>query len=142
MYEHSRRLFTALRPLLAPSPDPLATKRSLLRYCEAAVRRLGDDESPGRVVQRLFLEVRPLIAPSDALQALDVVERAVHGLHHAALAARVAPIMRCAAVNRRQEPCGRDALRGHPYCASHRHLAEAVAASSRGTLPRRPVAHG
>jgi len=118
-------MFTALLPLLSAGDD-LETKRRLLHHCEVAVRRLGEGEAPGRLTQRLFLEVRPLIGPSDALTALELVERHVNALHHATLRARVAPITRCAGRNRRGRPCGRDAMRGQDYCTSHRDLADAT----------------
>jgi hypothetical protein len=121
-------MFSALHPLL-PVGSGLPVKRRLLRHCEAAVRGLGQGESPQRLAQRLFLEVRPMVAPADALTALQVVEGQVRALHHAVLRARVAPITRCAAANRRGRRCGRDAVRGATHCASHRHLAEGPHAS-------------
>jgi len=142
MYEHSRDLFTALRPLLREPEAPTA-KRQLLRSCEAAVQHLAHGEAPDRLSDRTFREVRSLLALHRALDALQMMERRLEVLHRAMAEARVAPLQRCAATNRRGEPCGRDALRGTDYCHSHRHLAGALApvAPDAVVLLRRPPEH-
>jgi hypothetical protein len=122
MYEHSRTLFTELKPLLR-DPDAPVGKRQLLRCCEGAVQQLRQGTEPERASRLAFREVRPLLALNRALEALEVMQRQLAELQAALDQARTAPLAKCAATNRKGAPCGRDALRGRPYCASHRGLA-------------------
>ena len=61
-------------------------------------------------------------------------------LSGAAVLERIGPVaanslLRCAAVNRRGKPCGREPLRGLRYCPSHQHLASS---EDDGRLPAYP----
>lgn len=127
MYEHSRELYNAIRPFLRHDADAHA-RRAVVRDCEAAVRQVLREESLGRTLHWLFFEVRTLAAATDQLALLDVIERQLHAVRRAALTPPPPPIGRCAAVNRKGKPCGRDALPGLRHCPWHRHLDEAEVA--------------
>ena len=76
--------------------------------------------------RQLFRHTRVLFPLHRQLPAFRLIERGV---------ARVADsldeerehdgrqnLLRCAAINRKGKPCGREPMRGGRYCPSHRHL--------------------
>lgn len=125
MYDHSRTLYTELRPLLRPAgPDTAARRRLLLRACEGSVVRLVRDPhgpSARAAVEHLFADVRTLVRPSEQLTALRLIERRLVALRDALRnGASREGVGRCAAVNRRGAPCAREAVGGSRFCPSHR----------------------
>jgi hypothetical protein len=124
VYEHSRALFRALKPFLVQdSAHPGLRHRRLLRVCEEAVERMAEDArltpSPARHV---FRRVRTLIRAQDQLRAYAAIERELREAAEwfAAERREHGPnLRRCAALNRRGQPCEREPLRGGRYCPSH-----------------------
>lgn len=124
MYEHSRSLYRALKPLLIHDVGHAGMlERRLLRVCEDSVERMAEDArllpSPSR---HLFRSVRTLIRAQDQLRAYVLIERELGRATEWFRAERRANgpnLRRCAALNRRGQPCEREPLRGGRHCPSH-----------------------
>lgn len=131
MYELSRDLYRELRPdVIAQAHHPGRAERLLLAECEHTVQRLARDlHRYPRPARDLFRRIRFLFPVSQQLRVFGVIERhitdALDELQSrlAAEPGRVSAL-RCAAVNRRGTPCGREPLRGSRFCPSHRHLGQ------------------
>ena len=130
MYELSRDMYRALKPSVLPDPrNPGRSERVLLMACEATVERIARDlRRYPRPARHLFAQIRFLFPLQDQLRAYRIIEEQVQtALEH--LEAEVGPdiagrasALRCAAVNRKGKPCGREPLRGSRYCPSHKQL--------------------
>jgi hypothetical protein len=131
VYELSRDLFRAIRPGLAPDArDPGRPARRLLAICEESVAQVAQTPSARRLhAARLFTRVRPLYPASEQLALLRRVDAAIEDVHDrlvARVGERSGGLMRCAAVNRRGNPCMREPIPGLRHCPSHRHLEAAA----------------
>ncbi len=133
MYELSRDLYRALRPSVIPDPRrPGRSERLLLAACEHTIERIARDlRRYPRPARHLFGQVRFLFPLQEQLQAYRIIEEHLA----AALETLEAEIgddpsrtsaLRCASINRKGRPCGREPLRGSRYCPSHRHLEATV----------------
>lgn len=124
MYEHSRALYRALKPMLiADSVSPHRPPRRLLAIVEDSLERMAEDARMFPTpADHLFARARSLFGAQDQLRALRIIERHV-GVATASFVARRREhgpnLRRCAALNRRGEPCQREPLRGGRFCPSH-----------------------
>ncbi len=126
MQRFTRDLWRALRPSLMPDPRrPGWSERYLLQACEASVARLAADPGSEPMASRtLFSAARSLMRAQDQLLRVRTSstgtsrapaptsrrERGAQGLGEAP---------RCAALNRKGKPCGREPIWGTPFCVSH-----------------------
>ena len=122
----SRELWRALKPSLMPDPRrPGWSESYLLEACEAGVARIAaDPRSQPMAARSLFTAARSLMKAQDQLRASQVIEahlsraRAFFDAERGrAGAAGSTP--RCAALNRKGKPCGREPIWGTPFCVSH-----------------------
>ena len=126
MQRFTRDLWRALKPSLMPDPRrPGWSEQYLLQACEASVARLAADPQSGPMASRtLFSAARSLMRAQDQLLASHLIdrhlararvffeaERGVQGLDGSS--------PRCAALNRKGKPCGREPIWGTPFCVSH-----------------------
>lgn len=126
MQRFTRDLWKALTPSLMPDPRrPGWSQRYLLDACEASVARLAADPRSEPMASRtLFSAARSLMRAQDQLRASHIIsghlararvyfeaERGVQGLDGTS--------PRCAALNRKGKPCGREPIWGTPFCVSH-----------------------
>lgn len=119
-------LWAALRPALMPDPRrPGWAEEYLREVCEAGVSRLAADPRSQPMASRsLFTSARSLMTAQDQLRASQVIE--AHFSRARAFfdeergregGPGQAP--RCAALNRKGKPCGREPIWGTPFCVSH-----------------------
>lgn len=126
MYEHSRHLFRMLKPELVQDPvHPGRADRILLVACEVSVERLAmDARFRPHAARQLFRQVRFLLPLHRQLPAFRLIERGVLVIADSLDAERVSDgrdnLLRCAGVNRKGKPCGREPMRGGRFCPSHR----------------------
>ncbi len=121
----TRDLWRALRPSLMPDPRrPGWSERYLLQACEASVARLAADPGSEPMASRtLFSAARSLMRAQDQLLASHIIERHLarardhFETQRGAQGLGEAP--RCAALNRKGKPCGREPIWGTPFCVSH-----------------------
>lgn len=125
MQRFSRDLWRALTPSLMPDPRrPGWSERYLLEACEAGVARLAADPGSEPMAARsLFSAARSLMRAQDQLLASHLIDR------HLARARAYFEVERgnqgldgdprCAALNRKGKPCGREPIWGTPFCVSH-----------------------
>jgi hypothetical protein len=121
----ARALWRALKPSLMPDPRrPGWSERYLLEACEAGVARLAADPGSEPMAARtLFSAARSLMRAQDQLRAAHIIERhmararAHFEVERDARGLDGAP--RCAALNRKGKPCGREPIWGTPFCVSH-----------------------
>lgn len=125
MQRFTRALWRALRPSLMPDPRrPGWSERYLLEAVEASVARLAADPRAEPMASRtLFSTARSLMRAQDQLLASHIIER------HLARARAYFEVERgvqgldgtprCAALNRKGKPCGREPIWGTPFCVSH-----------------------
>lgn len=126
MRRFSDELFRALRPTLMPDPRrPGWPEQYLREACEAGIARLAaDPRSLPMVARSLFNGSRSLIRAHDQLRAVKIIEhhvrraRSYFDAERGAAGAAGGP-PRCAALNRKGKPCGREPIWGTPYCVSH-----------------------
>ena len=121
MYALIRSLYRDLWPLMTDS----ASRQELLTACHAATQRLLLQESvPANPARSLFRDVRHLFPVHQQARVLEIIR--VHVAAGERLARSVEPFRRrrCDAFSRRGARCRREALQGHPYCPSHKHLLE------------------
>jgi len=128
--EAIERFTAALHRALAPSlmPDPRRPGWAdgyLLQVCQAGIARVAaDPRSRPMAARSLFTSARSLMRAHDQLRASQVIdahldragaffeaERGTAGID------RGTP--RCAALNRKGKPCGREPIWGTPFCVSH-----------------------
>jgi hypothetical protein len=128
MYEHSRDLFRLLKPELMPDAGhPGRPGRMLLAACEGSVERMAmDARFRPYAARQLFRHTRVLFPLHRQLPVFRLIERGVSKVADTLDAERASDgrqnLLRCAAVNRKGKPCGREPMRGGRYCPSHRHL--------------------
>lgn len=126
MERFSRDLWRALRPSLMPDPRrPGWSEEYLLEVCEAGISRLAADPcSQPMAARSLFTAARSLMKAQDQLRASQVIEahfgraRAFFEAERGRVGADGAT-PRCAALNRKGKPCGREPIWGTPFCVSH-----------------------
>jgi hypothetical protein len=125
MRRQAHALWRALLPSLLPDPRrPGWSERYLLAACEASVARLAADPASEPMASRtLFSGARSLMRAQDQLRASLIIER-----HLARARAHfeterdlqgIDGTPRCAALNRKGRPCGRDPVWGTAFCVSH-----------------------
>lgn len=139
MYELSRDLYRALKPSVIPDPrHPGRSERLLLAACEHSIERIARDlRRYPRPARHLFGQVRFLFPLRDQLQIFHVIETHLHTALET-LEAEAGPdsgrssALRCASINRKGKPCGREPLRGSRYCPSHRHLEAVIPPAHQG----------
>jgi hypothetical protein len=134
MARFTDELWRSLRPSLMPDPRRPEWPATYLRQiCEAAVARLAaDPRSQPMAARSLFSSARSLMRAHDQLRTAKVIEahmararaffereRGSSGLDGAT--------PRCAALNRKGKPCGREPIWGTPFCVSHTTRAEPAA---------------
>ena len=121
----SRDLWRALRPSLMPDPRrPGWSERYLMEACEASVARLAADPRSEPMASRtLFSAARSLMRAHDQLLASHIIERHLaRARAHFETERDVQGLdgsPRCAALNRKGKPCGREPIWGTPFCVSH-----------------------
>jgi hypothetical protein len=138
VYELSRDLYRALKPSVIADPKrPGRSERLLLAACEHTIERIARDlHRYPRPARHLFSQVRFLFPLREQLQAYRVIE------DHLAKALQTleaeigddpnrVSALRCASINRKGKPCGREPLRGSRYCPSHKHLEATIPHSHR-----------
>jgi hypothetical protein len=139
VYELSRDLYRALKPNVIPDPRrPGRSERLLLAACEQTVERIARDlRRYPRPARHLFSQVRFLFPLQEQLACYRIIEEHVAVVLET-LEAEVGPdsgrvsALRCASINRKGKPCGREPLRGSRYCPSHRHLEAIIPPAHRG----------
>ena len=126
MERFSRELWRALAPSLMPDPRrPGWSEEYLLEVCEAGIARLAADPRSHPMASRsLFTAARSLMRAQDQLRAAQLIEahfNRARAFFEAERGRAGAPGLtpRCAALNRKGKPCGRDPLWGTPFCVSH-----------------------
>ena len=125
MQRFSGDLWRALKPSLMPDPRrPGWSERYLRAACEASVARLAADPRSGPMAARtLFSAARSLMRAHDQLLASHLIDRhlararAYFEVERGAQGVDANP--RCAALNRKGKPCGREPIWGTPFCVSH-----------------------
>lgn len=125
MERFTKDLWAALRPSLMPDPRrPGWPERYLLEICEAGVSRLAADPRSYPMASRsLFSSARSLMRAHDQLRTAQVIEvhlaRARRFFERERGSAGLGSTPRCAALNRKGKPCGREPIWGTPFCVSH-----------------------
>lgn len=129
MFELSRDLYRELKPMvIADTKHPGRSERVLLAACEQTVARIARDlRRYPRPARHLFTNVRFLFPVQEQLNCYRIIERHLSAALDV-LEAEAGPdtgrigALRCASINRKGRPCGREPLRGSRYCPSHKHL--------------------
>jgi hypothetical protein len=125
MQRLTRDLWRALKPSLMPDPRrPGWSEQYLLDACEASVARLAADPRSEPMASRtLFSTARSLMRAQDQLLASHIIERHLaraRGYFEVERGAQgLDGTPRCAALNRKGKPCGREPIWGTPFCVSH-----------------------
>jgi hypothetical protein len=126
MQRLTRSLFSALTPSLMPDPKrPGWSEQYLLQVCEAGVARLAADPRSEPMASRsLFASARSLMRAQDQLRAARIIEAHLMRARNYFEAERGSSGLdgsspRCAALNRKGKPCGREPIWGTPFCVSH-----------------------
>jgi hypothetical protein len=125
MERFTRDLCDALTPSLMPDPRrPGWSEDYLFQICEAGISRLAaDPRSQPMAARSLFASARSLMRAQDQLRTSRVIEahlaraRAFFERERGAVGGDGTP--RCAALNRKGKPCGREPMWGTPFCVSH-----------------------
>ena len=121
----TRALWSDLRPSLMPDPRrPGWGDRYLLQICEAGMARLAaDPRSQPMAARSLFAAARSLMRAQDQLRAVTVIDahlaRARSYFEAVRGPAGADGSSRCAALNRKGKPCGREPIWGTAFCVSH-----------------------
>ena len=139
MYELSRDLYRALRPMVIADPrKPGRSERLLLASCEATIERIARDlRRYPRPARHMFGQVRFLFPLRDQLLVFHIIETHLRTALET-LEAEAGPdtgrasALRCASINRKGKPCGREPLRGSRFCPSHRHLEDVLPPAHQG----------
>jgi hypothetical protein len=129
VFEISRDLYRELKPMvIADSKHPGRSERVLLAACEQTIARLARDlRRYPRPARHLFANVRFLFPVQEQLTCYRIIERHLSAALDV-LEAEAGPdtgrigALRCASINRKGRPCGREPLRGSRFCPSHKHL--------------------
>jgi len=126
MQRFTRALWSALTPSLLPDPKrPGWSERYLMQACETGVARLAaDPRSQPMAARSLFASARSLMRAQDQLRAARIIE--VHFARarsyfeaERGTAGLDSSTPRCASLNRKGKPCGREPIWGTPFCVSH-----------------------
>ena len=119
-------LHRALSPSLMPDPKrPGWAEGYLMQVCEAGIARLAaDPRSQPMAARSLFSSARSLMRAQDQLRAAQVIDAHLDRARSFFEAERGTAGLdggtpRCAALNRRACPCGREPIWGTPFCVSH-----------------------
>jgi hypothetical protein len=109
-------------------PDPRRPGWSegyLLEACTAGVSRIAaDPRSQPMAARSLFTAARSLMRAHDQLRTAQIIETHLARARSYFEADRGGPqasgsAARCAALNRKGTPCGREPIWGTPFCVSH-----------------------
>ncbi len=118
--------------------QPGRAERLLLAACEQTVERIARDlRRYPRPARHLFSQIRFLFPLQEQLQAYRIIEDHVQAALER-LESEVGPdagratALRCASINRKGKPCGREPLRGSRFCPSHKHLEAVLPPAHRG----------
>ena len=126
MERFTRDLWKALTPSLMPDPRrPGWSEGYLFEVCQSGISRLAaDPRSQPMAARSLFTAARSLMKAQDQLRVSQVIDAhfararsyfdAQGGSQGAA-----GSTPRCAALNRKGKPCGREPIWGTPFCVSH-----------------------
>lgn len=121
----TRALWADLRPSLMPDPRrPGWSERYLLQICEGGMARVAaDPRSQPMAARSLFAAARSLMRAQDQLRTVTVIdahlERARAWFEAERAASGLDDASRCAALNRKGKPCGREPMWGTAFCVSH-----------------------
>ncbi len=119
-------LWKALTPSLMPDPRrPGWSEGFLFDVCESGISRLAaDPRSQPMAARSLFTTARSLMKAHDQLRTSQIIDA-----HFArarsyferdrGLRGADGSTPRCAALNRKGKPCGREPIWGTPFCVSH-----------------------
>jgi hypothetical protein len=109
-------------------PDPRRpgwSKEYLYEVCKAGIARLAaDPRSQPMAARSLFTTARSLMRAQDQLRTSQVIDahfaraRSYFDTDRATAGPR-GTTPRCAALNRKGKPCGREPIWGTAYCVSH-----------------------
>lgn len=126
MERFTRDLWRALTPSLMPDPRrPGWAEGYLFEVCEAGIARLAADPRSQPMASRsLFTAARSLMRAQDQLRTSQVIDAHFSRARthfdtergHEGVAGSTP---RCAALNRKGKPCGREPIWGTPFCVSH-----------------------
>ena len=126
MQRFTRDLWQALTPCLMPDPRrPGWSERYLLEASEAGVGRVAADPRSQPMASRsLFTTARSLMRAQDQLLVSRIIDahlaraRSYFEAERGAIGSE-GSTPRCAALNRKGKPCGREPIWGTPFCVSH-----------------------
>lgn len=136
MYQFSRAIYRQLAPYLADSTGldsrDESSQESLLRECEAAVRRLATDRhyfaKPARTLFRDIRSYFPMSAQARVRRVVDqymaLAQRFLAENPVAGYTAVSDKPPTCRATTRKGSTCQRIPLPHNGYCPSHQHLAD------------------
>ena len=133
MERFTKDLCAALRPSLMPDPRrPGWSETYLMSICEAGMARLAaDPRSQPMAARSLFSSARSLMRAQDQLLTSRVIEAHMNRARTFFERERGSSGLdgttpRCAALNRKSKPCGREPIWGTPFCVSHTQRTESV----------------
>jgi len=126
MERFTRDLWKALVPSLMPDPRrPGWAEGYLFEVCQAGISRLATDPRSQPMASRsLFTAARSLMKAQEQLRASQIIDAHFGRAQSYFDAGRgsqgaVGSTPRCAALNRKGKPCGREPIWGTPFCVSH-----------------------
>ena len=126
MERFTRALWKALTPSLMPDPRrPGWSEGYLFEVCQSGIERLAADPRSQPMASRsLFTAARSLMKAQDQLRVSKIIDahfaRARSYFDSQPGSQGVAGATpRCAALNRKGKPCGREPIWGTPFCVSH-----------------------
>jgi hypothetical protein len=126
MERFTAALHRALAPSLMPDPRrPGWAEGYLQEACAAGIARLAaDPRSQPMAARALFASARTLMRAQDQLRASLVIDAHLERARTYFEAQRGTAGLddgtaRCAALNRKGKPCGREPIWGTPFCVSH-----------------------
>ncbi len=126
MERFTRDLWKALTPSLMPDPRrPGWSEGYLFEVCQAGISRLAADPRSQPMASRsLFTAARSLMRAQDQLRVSQIIDAHFSRARSYFDAERgpagtAGSTPRCAALNRKGKPCGREPIWGTPFCVSH-----------------------
>jgi hypothetical protein len=126
MERFTAALHRALAPSLMPDPKrPGWGEEYLQQVCEAGIARLAaEPRSQPMAARSLFSSARSLMRAQDQLRAAQIIDAHLERARTYFEAERGSAGLdggtpRCAALNRKGKPCGREPIWGTPFCVSH-----------------------
>jgi len=133
MERFTRDLWKDLTPSLMPDPRrPGWAEGYLFEVCQSGISRLAaDPRSQPMAARSLFTAARSLMRAHDQLRVSQVIDAhfsRARSFFDTDLGSNTAggSTPRCAALNRKGKPCGREPIWGTPFCVSHTVRTKAV----------------